>query len=144
MTKLLIVYHSQTGNTEAMAKAVSEGAVSAGANVTMKRADTTTGEDLVGCDAVAFGTPNYFSAMAGTMKSMFDQAWPAIRGKMDNKPYAAFGSAGGDSPAALDGIDKVCGSFKLKKAGDFVLARGKPAPEILQQCQELGKKLAKL
>ncbi len=30
MAKLLIVYHSQSGNTEAMAKAFHEGAVSSG------------------------------------------------------------------------------------------------------------------
>jgi len=38
MKKVLIIYHSQTGNTGAMAKAVAEGASAAGATVIMKKA----------------------------------------------------------------------------------------------------------
>ncbi len=144
MAKLLIVYHSRTGNTEAMAKAVYEGAVSAGASVTMKKATEATCDDLLGCDAVAFGTPNYFGTMAGDMKSFFDQAWPTLRGKIDNKPYIAFGSAAGGGTGAMDSVDKICGSFKLKKACDCVIAKGVPTPEALQQCHEMGKKIAQL
>lgn len=144
MKKVLIVYHSQTGNTEAMAKAVYEGAISAGANIAMKKATEATCDDLLGCDVVAFGTPNYFSTMAGTMKSFFDQAWTALRGKLDGKPYAAFGSAGGGGKAALDSVDKLCGSFGLKKACDCIVATGKPSADVLQQCRELGKRLAQL
>lgn len=144
MKKLLIIYHSQTGNTEAMAKAVYEGAVTAGANVTMKKANEATCDDLLGCDAVAFGTPNYFSSMAGTMKNYFDQMWPALRGKIDNKPYFAFGSAGGGTAAALDSIDKICSSFKMRKSCDCLIAKGKPTAEQLQQCREMGGKLAQL
>ena len=42
MTKVLIVYESRTGNTEAMAQAVSEGAVSAEASVSLKKAAEAT------------------------------------------------------------------------------------------------------
>jgi NAD(P)H dehydrogenase (quinone) len=37
MSRVLILYHSQSGNTEAMAKAVQEGAASAGAEVIIKK-----------------------------------------------------------------------------------------------------------
>jgi len=144
MARLLITYYSHTGNTEEMAKAVYEGASSAGATVTMKRAADTTANDLLGCDAVAFGTPNNFSYMAGIMKDFFDRAWLAIRDKVANKPYTAFGSAGGGERHALDSVDRVCNSFKLKKAFEGVIARGKPSLDVLEQCKELGKKLAQL
>jgi len=142
--KLLVTYHSQTGNTEAMAKAVQEGALSSGAAVTLEKAADATSDDLLSCDAVAFGTPNYFSYMAGVMKDFFDRAWLAIRDGVVNKPYTAFGSAGSGGRQALDSIDRVCSSFRLKKAFEGVIATSKPSSEVLEKCKELGKKLAEL
>ena len=60
MKNLLIVYHSQSGNTEAMAKAIAEGARAAGADVALKKAVEANAADILNCDAVAIGTPNYF------------------------------------------------------------------------------------
>jgi len=142
--KLLILYHSQTGNTEAMAKAVYEGASSAGATVTMKKAAETTDDDLLACDAVAFGSPVYFGYMAGTLKDFFDRIFYTVRGKVDDKPYAAFSSAGAGGRQALESIDRVCNSFRLKKAFEGVVATGKPSSRVLEECKELGKKLAEL
>ncbi len=144
MAKLLIIYHSQTGNTEAMARAVYQGASSAGAAVTLKKATEATSDDLLTCDAVAFGTPNYFSYMAGIMKDFFDRAWLTIRDRVVNKPYTAFGSAGGGGRQSLDSIDRLCMSFRLRKAFEGVIATGKPSSDVLEQCKELGKKLAQL
>ncbi len=144
MAKLLIIYHSQSGNTEAMAQAVYEGALSSGATASLKKAAEATSNDLIDCDAVAFGTPNYFSYMAGAMKDFFDRSLHAVRGKVDNKPYTAVSSHGGGGRQALDSIDKVCNSFSLKKAFEGVVATGKPSPEVLEECKELGRKLAQL
>jgi multimeric flavodoxin WrbA len=142
--KLLVIYHSQTGNTEAMAKAVYEGASSAGAAVTLKKATDATEEDLLTCDAVAFGSPVYFGYMAGALKGFFDRAWLTIRDSVVNKPYTAFGSAGSGGRQALDSIDRLCMSFRLKKAFGGVIATGKPSSDVLEQCKELGRKLAQL
>ena len=145
MTKLLIIYHSQSGNTEAMAKAVYEGALSSGATASLKKAAEATSDDIFNCDAVIFGTPNYFSYMAGMMKDFFDRVWDTVRHKIDNKPYATFSSAGSKDKQALDSIDRICHSLlKLKKAFEGVIAVGKPSPEMLAECQELGRKMAQL
>ncbi len=144
MAKLLIIYHSQSGNTEAMAQAVYEGALLAEATVSLKKAAEATSNDLIDCDAVAFGTPNYFSYMAGAMKDFFDRSLHAVRGKVGNKPYSAVGSHGGGGRQALDTIDRICHSLKLKKVFDDVIATGKPSPEVLEECKELGRKLAQL
>jgi menaquinone-dependent protoporphyrinogen IX oxidase len=69
MVKVLILYYSRTGNVEALARAVAEGVESIeGASAELKRVDFTTVYDLISCDAVAFGSPNYFGYMAGLMK----------------------------------------------------------------------------
>lgn len=107
--------------------------VRAGATVVLKRAVDATSEDLLSCDAVAFGTPNYFSYMAGAMKDFFDRVFYTIRGKVDNKPYAAFSSAGGGGKGALDSVDGICRSLRLKKAFESIIATGKPSPEVLEK-----------
>ncbi len=144
MAKLLIIYHSQSGNTETMARAVYEGAQWPGATVTLKKAAEATADDILNCDAVIFGTPNYFSYMSGVMKDFFDRVWRTIRDKVDNKPYAAFSSAGGGGKQGLDSIDGICRSLRTRKAYEGVVATGKPTPEVLEECRELGRKMAQL
>ena len=143
MAKLLIIYHSQTGNTEEMAQAVAEGARSvAGAQVTLKRALDATADDLLACDAVAFGSPTYFGYMSGALKDFFDRTLVACRGKVAEKPYAAFISTARGVRNALDAIEGIGAMFGLKKVAEGVLATGKASPEILTELRELGKKLA--
>lgn len=144
MAGLLIIYHSQGGNTEAMAKAVYEGAIASSATVSLKRAAETTSEDILSCDAIIIGTPNYFSYMAGMIKDLLDRVWYTIVGKMEGKSYALFTSAGGDNKAALERLDGLCKHLKLEKAFDDVVAKGKPSSEVLEECKKMGGKLAKL
>ena len=146
MTRLLIVYYSKTGNTEAMAQAVCEGAGSSGATVTLKKAADATANDLLTCDVVAFGSPNYYSYMAGGLKDFFDRVYYDVRGRVSNKPYGAFSSSGVRSSQALDSIDRVASlsSLRMRKAFEGIIATGKPSSDVLEQCKELGKNLAQL
>jgi len=143
IAKVLILYHSQSGNTEAMAKAVARGAESvAGTEVMIKRALEATLEDLLECDAVAIGSPDYFSYMAGAVKDFFDRTYYPSQGKVTGKPYVAFVSAGGGGRRALDSVERLCSSFKFRRAAEPVIAAGRPSPEKLIECEELGRSLA--
>jgi flavorubredoxin len=144
MKKVLIIYHSQSGNTEAMAKAVSEGANAAGAAVVLKRAVDANAEDILGCDIVAIGTPSYFGYMAGLVKDFFDRTWATIRDKVGNKPYVTFGSKGGGGAQALDSVERICDGIKMSKVFEGVLATREPTAEDLAECRELGRKVARL
>lgn len=144
MAKLAIIYHSQSGNTEVMAKVVYEGALSSGATASLKKAAEATSNDLIDYDAVILDTLNYFSYMAGAMKDFFDTAFYTSRGKVDDKPYAVFSSAGGGGKEALDSVDGIYHSPRLKKAFDSVIAADKPSPEVLEECKKLGRKLTQL
>ena len=144
MKNLLIVYHSQSGNTEAMAKAIAEGAGTAGATVTLKKAADANDTDLLGCDAVAIGTPNYFSYMAGMVKDFFDRAWPTVREKMADKPYVAFGSYGGGGTIAIETVERICDGMKMKRICEAVSAQREPSAESLEACKALGKKMAEM
>ena len=125
-----------------MAKAVYEGALSSGATASLKKAAEATSNDLLDCDAVAFGSPVYFGDIAGAIKGFFDRVYYASRGKVDNKPYAAFSTAGTGGKQALDGIKRLCSSLKLRGIFKGIAATGAPSPQVLEQCRELGKELA--
>lgn len=142
MKNVLIVYHTQSGNTEAMAKAVAEGAGGAGAKVDLKKAADTDDTDLLGCDVVAIGTPNYFSYMAGMVKDFFDRVWPTVREKMKDKPYAVFGSYGGGGMPAIESVEKICNGLGMNRVQDSIGVQREPSEENLAACKELGKKLA--
>ena len=143
MAKVLIVYHSLSGNTKKMAEAVAEGARAvAGAEVTVKTGLEATIDDLLGCDAIAIGSPDYFSYMAGGVKDFLDRTYYPSQGKVAGKPAVAFGSAGGPPDTILRVLDQALKWFKFKKVADSVGASGKVAPGALAECQELGRKLA--
>ena len=97
--KVLVTYHSLSGNTERMAEAVAEGAKSLpGTEVLLKRVGQVTAEDLFSADAVVVGSPVYWSNMSGEVKTFFDN-WQFKFGvfpefKMKNKVGAAFATGG--------------------------------------------------
>ena len=143
MARVLVVYHSQSGNTQAMAEAVARGAASVPETaVTIKRALEATLNDLIECDAVAIGSPDYFSYMAGGLKDFFDRTYYPSQGKVTGKPYVVFVTAGGGGRRALDSVERICSSFRLKRAADSLVAAGRPSPETLAECEELGRRLA--
>ena len=75
MAKVLIVYHSLSGNTKAAAEAVAAGVKDGGADPVLKDGLQTDPADLLACDAIAVGTPDYFSYMAGGLKDFFDRSF---------------------------------------------------------------------
>jgi NAD(P)H dehydrogenase (quinone) len=97
--KILVTYHSLSGNTERMAEAVVEGVQSVpGAHSVLKRVGQVTAEDLFSSDAVIVGSPVYWSNMSGEVKTFFDN-WQFKFGvfpefKMKNKIGAAFATGG--------------------------------------------------
>lgn len=97
--KILVTYHSLSGNTERMAEAVVAGAKSvSGTQIVLKRVGQVTAEDLFSADAVVVGSPVYWSNMSGEVKAFFDN-WQFKFGvfpefKMKNKIGAAFTTGG--------------------------------------------------
>lgn len=143
MTEVLIIYHSRTGKTEILAKAVAEGVKRVeGATAKILRVEDAKIEDLISCDAVAFGSPNYFGYMSGLMKDFFDRAW-SVRDKIYGKPAAAFTSGGGPSNSALLSIERMFDAFRMVKACDGVVSSGTPTTRDLEACRKLGENLAK-
>ncbi len=143
MTKILIVYHSQTGHTQKMAEAVAEGAKSIeGVEVILKKAGDATLDDLLTADGLAIGTPENFGYMSGMIKDFFDRTYNAAQDKVFRKPYVAFISAGNDGSGAQRAIERIALGYKFKNVFTPVIAKGKITAEIMDQCRELGGTLA--
>ncbi len=96
-TMVLISYHSVTGNTETMARAVMEGASRVeGVRVVMKTVDQTSREDLMAANAIIVGSPVY-NANVTPEVSAFIASWPFEEAPLKGKLGAAFVTAGGVS-----------------------------------------------
>jgi len=141
MTKVLIVYCSMSGNTKAAAEAIAESAKAAGARVTIKEGAAANPNDLLECDAVAFGSYDAFSYMGGGLKDFFDRVFYPTQGQVTHKPYAAFLTHGGGGKA-IQSIESIAKHFKFKKVAKAVSIEGKPEGQALAELRALGAKIA--
>ena len=136
----MVIYHSDTGNTEALAGCVAEGARSvADTQVQLIRADELDCDSAAEADGLAIGSPDYFSYVAGQVKTFFDKALSDER--FHGKPYAAFGTHGGGAKV-LDCLEKLAKSVKLAKVADGVMTKGAPDDAGAESARALGKALA--
>jgi len=143
MAKVLVVYYSGTGNTRAMAETVAEGVWEvAGVEVLLKEAEKASVSDLVAADAIAFGSPTYFSYMAGALKALLDKAWFS-RSEIAGKPFVAFTSGGGSEARALQSIESIGTAFGLQKTCPGVAVAGMPNDNQKSTCRNLGAALAR-
>ena len=92
MSKIAVVYWSGTGNTEAMARAVSEGAQAAGAAAELLTAPEFGPDKVADYDALAFGCP----AMGAEQleEDEFEPMFTACKAALKGKRIALFGSYG--------------------------------------------------
>ena len=147
MAKALVLYHSQEfGNTAAMAEAVAGGLRDAGCEVDLfntneGRFDVTRFPQY---DCVAFGSPDYYSYIAGGLKTFMDDHYiydvrKGLKG-LREKPYALFYSHGGGGRVkdAMQQIFSRVGTLIGRPIG----SRGRPDQQILERCKALGKELA--
>lgn len=142
---ILVIYHSQNGKTRQMAEAVAEGAAKIqGVRVSLKPAAEATLQDLIQCDALAIGSPEYFGYMAGMIKDFFDRTYEKAKDnkRVFKKPYLAFIGAGNDGTGALMQIERICLGYPLKKVQEPVIAVGPLTDEVLAACTDLGQALA--
>lgn len=137
--RLLIVYHSQSGSTAALANAVYHGALTEQViEVVIKTAMAAGVEDLLACDAVIFGSPENFGYLSGGLKDFLDRTFYPAEPHQINIPYGCFISAGNDGTGAVRQLERIAKGYPLKKVTEPIIIKGLPTEEGLQQCHELG------
>jgi multimeric flavodoxin WrbA len=146
MGRIIVIYHSQQfGNTKVLAQALAEGAREAGAEVELISTNErrVTLDEFLAADAVAIGTPDYFSYLAGTIKSFFDDIylWDTSGESVKGKPAALFFSHGGGGRVRQP-FEYLAGRF-FEQVGETVEGERPIDEEAKKRCFELGKELAK-
>lgn len=137
MSKVAIVYWSATGNTEAMANCIAEGAGDAATVLTC--ADVTP-DVLAKYDVVAFGCP----AMGAEQleESEFEPMFTDCEAKLSGKKIALFGSYGWGDGEWMRSWEQTCTDDGAVLACDSVICNEAPDDDAVEACKALGKALA--
>ncbi|MCC5860861.1 MAG: flavodoxin family protein [Gammaproteobacteria bacterium] len=143
---LLIVYHSQSGTTEAMAQAVIRGArdpAIEGVEVRVRAALDAGPGDLLWADGVILGTPENFGYMSGGLKTFLDRSYHACLEDTQGLPWALFVRAGNDGQGAVSSVERIVAGLRWKAIQAPLVVAG-PADEaaVLPACEELGLTMA--
>lgn len=143
MKHLLILYHTQSGNTGKLAQAVLQGAQQE-ADVTSRLITAKEGtlEDLLWCDAIIFGTPENFGYMSGALKDFYDRTYYPAEPYELNLAYALFISAGNDGTGAVRECDRILKGYPMKKITAPLIAKGEVTKDHLALAEELGQTMA--
>ena len=153
MGKIVIVYDSETGNTEKMARAVAEGASQSGIHdVVVKRVDDASLEDLQSADGIMLGSPTYYGYMSNKIKAFIDGS-VVIHEQLEGKVGAAFTSSGGTACGAETTLLSLLHMLLIH--GMIVQGRshiahygaaavGEPDAKELASCHDLGERTAHL
>jgi multimeric flavodoxin WrbA len=145
MKHLLIVYHTQTGNTEALAQAACNGAAGdlvENVEVRLLRAGEADAEDLLWADGLILATPENFGYMSGAMKDFLDRTFYPVEGKIAPLPYTVLISAGNDGSGALRSIRRIVGGYPFTEVQEPLVAQGEITDAHLQRAGEIGLSLA--
>lgn len=149
MKQLLIIWHSRTGGSEAMARAAFEGARSEGEALIL-RAAAAGPEDLMAAAGYLFAGPENLAGLSGEMKEFFDRSYYPVLGRIEGRPYAQMICAGSDGEGAARQLARICTGWRLREvqAPMIVNTNAQTAEEILapkvlgaatlEACRELG------
>ncbi len=139
MSKVAVVYWSGTGNTEAMAAAVAEGALGAGAEVSLLTAGEFDAGAMDAYDAVAFGCPAMGSEVLE--ESEFEPMFSACEEKLGGKKIALFGSYGWGDGEWMRAWEETCAGAGAVLACESVICCDAPDDDAVAACRALGAAL---
>lgn len=149
--RVLIIWHSRTGASAAMAKAAAAGA---GDAAWLVAAADAAPEMLLDADGYIFCCPENLASMSGLMKEMFDRAYYPVLGRIEGRPYATIIAAGSDGEGAQRQIDRIATGWRLRRVAEPLIvnfaaqtaeaiAAPKQVPEaMIARCHELGAGMA--
>ena len=139
MSKIAVVYWSGTGNTEAMANAIADGARNAGATVEMFTADGFSASRMDNFDAIAFGCPSMGAEQLE--ESEFEPMFAECEGKLSGKRIALFGSYGWGDGEWMRNWEDTCRNAGGELVCDSVICQDAPDDEAEANCRSLGAAL---
>lgn len=142
MKRVYIIYYSETGNTEIMAKAIAEGVTEGGGKAKLLNGQDTTLEDILDADVLALGSPAMASEQLQVTMEVLTET---IKDSITGKPVALFGSYDWGDGTWIRRWHKLMKGYgaEMIQSEEELIAHLKPDEEAIERCRELGKKLAK-
>lgn len=141
MSKIIVAYWSQTGNTQAMAEAVGEGIVAAGKEAAVLEISQVSLDDLKAASAFALGCPSMGDEVLeeDEMAPFVSQVEAFAAGKK----IGLFGSYGwGDGQWMRDWCERMVNAGAVVVNGEGVITQDSPDSDAQENCRNLGKALA--
>ena len=143
MSKIIVAYWSQTGNTEAMANAVGEGIKAAGGEADVVPVSAVSVDELKAASSFALGCPAMGAEVLeeSEMEPFVEEVEKFAKGKN----IALFGSYGwGDGEWMREWDSRMldAGANVLNREG--LICHETPDDDALEDCRSLGKQLASL
>ena len=140
MSKIAVVFWSGTGNTEAMADAVAEGAKGAGSEVSVFNVTDFSADKVDEFDAIAFGCP---AMGAETLEdSEFEPVFNECEPKLNGKKIALFGSYGWGDGEWMRTWEETCNSAGAVLTAESAICNDAPDDVATANCNALGAALA--
>lgn len=135
--KKAIVYSSTTGNTEAMANAIAEGAKANGDEVKVYTADSADKDDVLSSDMIYLGSP----AMGDeVLEDTMEDFYNGIESSLSGKKVAIFGSYDwGDGQWLRDWAERLKDAGAEVVNGEGLKINLAPEGDGIGECQSLGK-----
>ena len=140
MSKVAVVYWSGTGNTEAMANEVAEGAKAAGAEVDVLTASEFGADKMDAYDAVAFGCPSM--GCEELEDTIFEPMFASCESKLQGKKIALFGSYGWGDGEWMRNWEDTCKGDGANLVCESVICNDAPDDDALEACKKLGASLS--
>ena len=134
--KKAIIYSSTTGNTEAMANAVEEGAKASGAEVIKATADSADADATLSSDVILLGSP----AMGDeVLEDTMEEFYTKIEGGLKGKKVGIFGSYDwGDGQWLRDWATRLNEAGATVINGEGLKGHLEPDADCIEECKKLG------
>lgn len=141
MSKISVVYWSQTGNTQAMAEAIGRGIEAAGKEAEVAGIGSVSLDELKKESVFALGCP----AMGAEVleETEMEPFVFEVEGFAAGKTIALFGSYGwGDGQWMRDWVDRMSAAGAKVVNGEGLICQEAPDDGAIAECENLGKQLA--
>ncbi len=142
MKKVTVLYWSGTGNTEIMANAIADGVKNAGNPVDVVKFEDANKDMVINSELIAFGCP---SMGAEVLEEEFVD--PFIESLKDvnfaEKSIALFGSYDWGDGEWMRNWEEQMKGFGATLVDDGLILQLEPDDDGIQDCKDLGDKLAK-
>lgn len=145
---LLIIAHTPSPNTKAMADAILEGAkndVIEDVSATLVSPLECDSEMVLQSDGLILFTTENFGYMSGLLKDFFERIYyPCLDHpkRNDAKPFALVIKAGLDGTGTNIAVNKITRGLNWRQVQETTLCKGEFKPSFVDRCRHLGLTIA--